>query len=174
MKRISVALLALLMTASLAYARGGGNQGGGGNPGNDGPGGGHLIVAADGTVLVTRTVTDSATDTHTTTLTAITPSGNQAWSVTLTDRGRIVLSGSNILSVSEGATAGTSVIGARSLSTGAASWSVNVTGRVMDLQPFSGGTYAIVVVPPATEGAAPTRTLLAISNSGATIFSKTL
>jgi hypothetical protein len=172
MKRLSVAVLALLMTASLAYANGGGGHRGA--PGGDAPAGGNLIVAADGTVLVTRTVTDSATNTSTTTLTAFNTAGVQAWSVTLTDRGHFVLSGSNLLSVAEGATEGTSVITARSLSTGAVAWTVNITGRVTDLETFNGGTYAVVVVPPATTGGTATRSLIAISNTGATLWTKAL
>jgi len=163
MKRITIAVLAFVMTATFAFAQ----QRGVGRP-DGGPGGGHLIVASDGTVLVTRTVTDSATDTSTTTLTAITSSGTQAWSVTLTDRGQLTLSGSNILSIAEG------VITARSLATGAVAWTLTVTGHVTDLEPFSGGTYAVVVAPPATEGGTATRTLIAISSSGAELWRKAL
>ncbi|HEX7832984.1 MAG TPA: hypothetical protein VF787_25245 [Thermoanaerobaculia bacterium] len=176
MKRLSIALiLVLTMTAGAAFARGGGRPGGG--PGGDdrgGFGGGNLIVASDGTIFVTRTVSDDATDTSTTTLTAITSSGATAWSVTLTDRGHITLSGNNLLSVSEGSTEGTDVITARSTSTGAVAWTATFTGHVTALEPFSGGTYAIVVVPAATEGGTATRNLVAISSSGATLWTKSL
>lgn len=175
MKRLSIALLLVLaMTTGAAFARGGGRPGAGPGPGDGPGGGGNLIVASDGTIFVTRTVSDSATNTATTTLTAITSSGSTAWTATLTDRGRLTLSGNNLLAVSEGDTTGTSVITARSTSTGAVAWTANVTGHVTDLEPFSGGTYAIVVVPPATEGGTAARSLIAISNSGATLWTKAL
>ncbi len=178
MKRLSIALLLVLtMTTGAAFARNGGQPGpgpGAGPGAGAGPGGGNLLVATDGTIFVMRTVADSATNTATTTLTAITPSGSTAWTATLTDRGRLILSGNTLLSVSEGETDGTSVITARSTSTGAAAWSVTLTGRVTDLEPFSGGTYAVVVIPPATEGGIPARSLVAISSSGATLWTKSL
>ncbi|HET8797744.1 MAG TPA: hypothetical protein VFO89_08655 [Thermoanaerobaculia bacterium] len=174
MKRLSIALLIVLMTAGAALARGNGHPGQGQGPGPDGFGGGNLIVAADGTVIVSRIVSDSATHSATVTLTAISPSGATAWSVTLEDRGRLTLSGNNLLSVAPGSTDGTSVITARAVSTGAVAWNATFTGRVTDLEPFSGGTYAILVVPAATQGGPATRTLVAISPSGATLWSKAL
>jgi hypothetical protein len=174
MKKQLVLALALLLTTSLAYARGGGH--GPGGPGGDagGPGGGNAIVADNGTIIVTRVVTDSATDTRTTQLVAITAAGAQAWTATLTDRGHLVLSGSNLLSVSEDDDAGTTTITARSIATGAVAWTKTLTGRVTDLEPFSGGTYAIVVVPAATEGGTATRSVVGISSTGATLFTVNL
>lgn len=181
MKRILGVALALMMTAAVASANGpghGGPGGGGpgGGPGNEGGPGGGAIVAADGTIFVTRTVTDSGTNSATTTLTAITASGNVAWTATLTDRGRLVPSGGNLLSVSESESNDvvTSTITARATSTGATAWTATINGHVTDLVPFSGGTYAIVVVPPATEGGAATRSLVAISSSGATLWTVAL
>jgi hypothetical protein len=171
MKNLSVLALALLLTTAAYGQRGG--HGPGGGPGGD-PGtapGGNLIVADDGTVIVSRVVSDSATNTRTQQLTAYTSAGAQAWSVTLTNGGHPVLSGSNLLFVSHDNTAGTSTISARSLASGAEAWTKTVTGRITDLEPFSGGTYAVVVVPPATQGGTGTRSLAAISASGATLWS---
>jgi hypothetical protein len=165
-----------MMTAGIASANGPGH-GGPGGPGNDGGGpGGNAIVAADGTIFVTRTVTDSGTNTATTTLKAITPAGSVAWTVTLTDRGHLLLSGSNLLSVSESETNDvyTSTITARATSTGAVAWTATINGHITDLTPFNGGTYAIVVVPAATTGGTATRSLVAISNSGATLWTVAL
>lgn len=169
MKKLLVPALALLLTTS-AFARGGGR----GPGGDDGAGpGGNAIVADNGTIIVTRVVTDSATNTRTTQLVAITPAGAQAWTATLTDRGHLVLSGNNLLSVSQN-DAGVSTITARSIATGATAWTATVNGRVTDLEPFNGGTYAIVVVPPATEGGTATRRVVAISNSGTTLWTVNL
>ena len=176
MKRILIATLAMLLTTSAALANGGGGRGPGG-PGrgpDDGgiPGGGNAIVAADGTLFVTRRVVDTATNTSTTQLVAITTAGSTAWSVTLTDNGHFRLSGSNLLSVSSSSTdtAVTSTVTARSTATGAVAWTATLNGRVTDLEPFSGGTYAIVVTPPATTGGTATRSVVALSNSGATLW----
>lgn len=176
MKRLLGYALSLMLIAGVASANGGGHGPGGGPGGNDGGPGGGAIVAADGTIFVTRTVTDSGTNSATTTLKAITPSGNVAWTVTLTDRGHLVLSGSNLLSVSESETNDvyTSTITARATSTGATAWTATINGRITDLEPFSGGTYAIVVVPPTTSGGTATRSLVAISNSGATLWTVAL
>ena len=170
MKKLLVLAFTLLLSTA-AFARGGGRPGG--DEGAGGPGGG-LIVADNGTVLVRRVTTDSATDTRTTTLTAYTAAGAQAWTVTLTDGGHFTLSGTNLLFVSYDSTAGTSTITARALATGAVAWTKTVTGRVQELEPFSGGTYAIVVVPAATEGGTATRSLVAISSTGATLWTVTL
>jgi hypothetical protein len=177
MKRIAVLALSLLLTAGVASARGGGN-GGHGGPG-DGPDGGpgNALVASDGTIFVTRVVTDSATNTATTQIVAVSPAGATLWTQTLTNgRGHLVLSGSNLLSVSDSSTdtATTSTITARSTATGAVAWTVTLNGHITDLEPFSGGTYVILVVPPATEGGTATRSLVAISNSGATLWTVAL
>jgi hypothetical protein len=180
MKRIAAISFTLLLLAGIANARGPGNPGGGpGGPGGPGggPEGGHAIVAADGTIFVTRVVTDSATDTSTTQIVAVTPAGTTAWTATLTDRrGGLLLSGSNLLSVSDSSTdsAVSSTVTARSTATGAVSWTATLNGRITDLEPFSGGTYAIVVVPPATTDGTARRSLVAISDSGATLWTVSL
>jgi hypothetical protein len=181
MKRILIATLITLLTTGAAFANGGGERGHGGpgGPGDDFGGvggGGGSIVAADGTLFVTRRVVDTATDTATTQLVAITPAGATAWTVTLTDGGRFVLSGSNLLSVSSTSTdtAVTSTITARSTATGAVAWTATINGRVTDLEPFNGGTYAIVVVPATTTGGTATRSVVAISNSGATLWTASI
>lgn len=175
MKRILTATLVMLLTAGVALANGPGGRGPGGPGGpNDGgmPGGGNAIVAADGTLFVTRRVVDTATNTSTTQLIAITTAGSTAWTVTLTDNGHFRLSGSNLLSVSSSATdtAVTSTVTARSTATGAVAWTATINGRVTDLEPFSGGTYAIVVTPAATTGGTATRSVVALSNSGTTLW----
>jgi hypothetical protein len=178
MKRISIAALILMLTAGAALANGGGRGPGGGpggpggGPGGDGFHGGNTIVASDGTLFVTRRVVDTATDTSTTQLVAITSAGATAWTVTLTDGGPLRLSGNNLLSVSTSATdtAVTSTVTARSTSTGAVAWTATINGRVTDLEPFAGGTYAIVVTPAATAGGTPTRSVVALSTAGATLW----
>lgn len=178
MKRIAVFTLILLLTAGIAYAQRGGRPGGGPGGGSDGgPNGGNAIVAADGTIFVMRVVTDSATDTRTAQIVAVSSSGATLWTQTISDgRGHFILSGSNLLSVSDSSTdtAASSTITARSTATGTVAWTANINGRVTDLEPFSGGTYAIVVIPPATEGGNATRSLVAISNSGATLWTVAL
>jgi hypothetical protein len=173
MKRILIATLVMLLTAGVALAGPGGGRGPGpGGPGPDGPGGGNAIVLADGTLIVTRHIVDTATDTSTTQLIAITPAGTTAWTVTLADGGHFTVSGSNLLSVTSSVTdtAVTSTVSARSTATGAVAWTATVNGRITDLEPFSGGTYAIVVTPAATTGGTPTRSVVALSNSGATLW----
>lgn len=178
MKRILIATLATLLTAGVALAGPGGGHGPGpggpgpGGPGGDGFGGGDAIVVADGTLIATRRVVDSATNTSTTQLIAITPAGTIAWSVTLTDGGHFTLSGNNLLSVTGSVTdtAVTSTVTARSTLTGAVAWTATINGRITNLEAFSGGTYAIVVTPPATTGGTPTRSVVALSSSGTTMW----
>jgi hypothetical protein len=175
MKRITIAALILMLTASVALANGGGRGQGGAadrGPGGDGFHRGNTIVAADGTLFVTRRVVDTATETSTTQLVAITSAGATAWSVTLTEGGPLRLSGNHLLSASTSRTdtAVTSTITARSTSTGAVAWTATLNGRVTDLEPFSGGTYAIVVTPPAIEDGAPTRSVVALSSAGTTLW----
>ncbi|MBV8517347.1 MAG: hypothetical protein JO197_08080 [Acidobacteria bacterium] len=185
MKRTLVLVLAMWMIAAVASANGGGHGGPppsgfddrGGDHGG-GPGGEPLIVGTDGTVYITRGITDSATNTTTTTVSAITPAGATAWTVTLpSGRGPLLLSGSNLLTVRETEASDgseTSTITAIATSNGATAWTLNLNGDVTGLRPFSGGTYATVVVPPATSTASPTRSLVAISNSGTILWTVTL
>lgn len=179
MKRILIAALVMTLTAGAALANGGGGRGPGGpgGPGEEGGvRGGNTIVAADGTLFVTRRVVDTATNTSTTQLLAITTSGATAWTVTLTNNEHFRLSGSNLLSVTSSTTdsAVTSTITARSAATGAVAWTATLNGRVTDLEPFNGGTYAIIVTPPATTDGTATRSVVAISNSGATLWTASI
>ena len=180
MKRILTAALVMTLTAGAALANGGGGGRGPGGPGgpgfDDGGRGGNTIVAADGTLFVTRRIVDTATNTSTTQLVAITTAGATAWNVTLTNNEHFLLSGSNLLSVSSSSTdsAVTSTVTARSTATGAVAWTATINGRVTDLEPFSGGTYAIVVTPPATTGGTATRSVVALSNSGATLWTASI
>lgn len=173
MKRILIATLTTLLTTGVALAAGPGGGRGPGGPGEGGGfGGGDAIVVADGTLITTRRVVDTATNTSTTQLIAITPAGTTAWNVTLTDGGHVTLSGNNLLSVTGSATdtAVTSTVTARSTATGAVAWTATINGRITNLEAFSGGTYAIVVTPAATTDGAPTRSVVALSNSGTTLW----
>ena len=169
MKRAVIAVLALMIIAGGAFAqhRGGGpGHGGGGRGGDPGAGFGNAIVGADGTLFL---VSDDE-------IRAINTSGATVWTKAIEDRGRLVLSGSNLLSVSDSSTstAVSTTITAYAAATGATAWTKTFEGRVTGLEPFSGGTYVFVVVPPATQGALATRSLVAVSNSGATLWTVTL
>lgn len=179
MKRILIATLMTLMTAGAALANNGGGHGGPGGPGgfgDEGIHGGNTIVASDGTLFVTRRVVDTATSTSTTQLVAITPAGTTAWSITLSDGGDFRLSGSNLLSVTSSTTDNviTSTVTARSTATGAVAWTATVNGRITDLEPFSGGTYLIVVTPATTTGGTATRSVVALTNSGVKLWTVAL
>ena len=160
MKKTLITTIAMLMLASLALANGGG-RGGPGGPAFGDFGGGNLLIASDGTVFLTRTVVDTGARTATTTVTAIRSTGVTAWTITLANRdGNLVLSGTNLLSLtSTSASEGTvsSTITALSTASGAVAWTRTINGAVQDLLPFSGGTYAIVVIPATTSGGTATR-----------------
>lgn len=177
MKKTLITTIAMLMLASLAIANGGGH-GGLGGPGPGDFGEGNLLVASDGTVFLTHTVVDTATRTATTTVTAIRSTGTTAWTATLANRdGHLVLSGSNLLSVTVTAASGetvSSTITALSTASGAVAWTRTISGRVTELEPFSGGTYAIVVVPATTSGGTATRQLVAIGNDGSVLWTVTV
>ena len=173
MKRNLIAVLTLVLLSTSAFAQ----QGRGGDRGQGGPGGapgGHAIVAPDGTIFITR---DSATE-GSFELVAIRPTGTTAWTATITGRSNLQLSGSNLLQVSQTqateTTPATTTIRAISTSSGQVAWTATLNGRVTSLEPFSGGTYAIVVTPAATAGGAATRSLVAISNSGPTLWTVAL
>ena len=68
----------------------------------------------------------------------------------------------------------TSTVTARSTATGAVAWTATVNGRITDLEPFSGGTYAIVVTPATTSGGTATRSVVAFSNSGVKLWTVAL
>lgn len=169
MKKTGIAVLALLMAATLAVANEHGGPGGG--PGGRGSeGDGHLSVAADGTVIVTRAAAGSTTAAPVAEVVAI-RNGAIVWTSTLpSPRADVEISGTQVIEVYDttatGATTPTTGLRALSLSTGAQAWTLSITGRVADLTPFSGGTYAVVIIPATTTGGAATRNLVAISSTG--------
>ena len=179
MKRILVFTFALTLLASVAGAMDhGGMMGGPGVGPGMGPGDGRdLIVSSNGTVFVTGTVIDTSTRTSTTTIKAISASGATLWTATVSNGRGLTLSGNNLISISETAASdGTvsSTLTAVSISSGFTAWTRTLSGRVMSLEPFSGGTYAIVVVPAATSGGSATRSLVAIGNDGSVLWTVSL
>ena len=173
MKQTGIAVLALLMAATFAVANDHGGPGGpGGGPGGRGiEGDGHLSVAADGTVIVRRAAASSTTANPVSEVVAI-RNGAVAWSATLpSPRSEIVLSGSQAIEVTDttasGASTPTTGLTALNVSNGSQAWTLSITGRVEDLTPFSGGTYAVVIIPATTTGGTATRNLVAISSTGA-------
>lgn len=183
--KVLTAAMAMVMVAAIAAANGpghgpggpGGFQGGGpGDFGGPGPEGG-LLVGSNGSVFIVSGTYDSATNSSTTTVKAVSSTGAVLWSRTLNVRARFELSGSNLLTIDDVAASDgtiTSTITAISTSTGATAWTKSVTGRITSLTPFNGGTYAVVVVPATTTGGTATRSLVAISDAGATLWSITL
>ena len=179
MKRIIVAV-ALTAVAAVAAANPGPPSGGGdrGGPGGPPPDGGGMIIGSDGTVYLTGDVQNSS-NVDVEKVTAISTSGSVLWTATLpTDADSLVLSGSNLIGVTEtrgnSTTAPTSTLTAVATSTGAVAWTLTIDGIVSPLRPFSGGVYAIVVTPPATSGGTVTRQLVAISGAGAVLWKTTL
>jgi hypothetical protein len=176
MKRVLILTFAMLMIAAAATANGG-HGGPGGDLGDFDRGGAGAVVGSDGTIYITRSVVDTGTNTVTTTVTAVRPTGTTAWTATITTRGRLILSGSNLLSLNETrATDGTitSTITAIATATGATAWTRTISGEAQELQPFSGGTYAIVVTPATTSGGTATRSLVAIGNDGSVLWTVNL
>jgi len=181
MKKVFVVFFTVaLMIAGAALAQGhgappppfGGPEGGHGGPG--GPEGG-LAVGADGTVYVTSTSVSN--NVASTTIKAIRATGTVAWTSTVTGRVRPLISDGNLLYVTHTEAADgtvTSTINAISAATGAASWTRSLGGHIAELRPFSNGTYAVTVTPPATSGGTPTRTLTAVGNDGSILWTQTL
>jgi hypothetical protein len=170
MKKTITLALALMMAATLAVANEHGGPGGPGGPGRGVEGDGHLSVAADGTVVVTRAAASSTTATPVAEVVAI-RGGAIVWSKTLASpRSDVEISGAQVIEVTDttasGASSPTTTLTAFALSTGAQAWTLNITGRVNDLTSYSGGTYAVVIIPATTTGGTPTRNLVAISTGG--------
>ena len=169
MKKTGIAVLALFMIATFAVANDHGGPGGpGGGRGIEGDG--HLNVAADGTVIVRRAAASSTTATPVAEVIAI-RNGAIAWSATLSSpRTEVELSGAQVIEVTDttasGASTPTTGLTALNVSNGAQAWTLSITGRVEDLTPFSGGTYAVVIIPATTTGGTATRNLVAISSTG--------
>jgi hypothetical protein len=168
MKKTGIAVFALLMIATFAVADG---HGGPGGPGGRGPeGGGYLEVASDGTVIITRAAASSTAAAPVAEVVAI-RNGAIAWTSTLPSlRTDTEISGTQLLeaydTTATGATTPATTIRALSLATGVQAWTLNITGRVESLTPFSGGTYAVVIIPATTTGGTATRNLVAISSTG--------
>ena len=173
MKKTGMAVLALLMAATFAAAND--------HPGAPGPAAGtaghgpegegaYLDVASDGTVIITRSAASSTSTNPVAELVAI-RNGAVAWTATLpSPRTETEISGAQVIEVidstASGATTPTTMLTALSTANGTQAWTLNITGRVNRLTPFSGGTYAVVLIPAATSGGTPTRNLVAISGSG--------
>ena len=171
MKKTGIAVLALLMAATFAAANDhpGGPGAGAGPAGYEGEGG-YLDVASDGTVIITRA---AASSTHTNPVAELVAirNGAIAWTATLpSPRTETEISGAQVIEVidstASGATTLTTTLTALSTANGTQAWTINITGRVNRLTPFSNGTYAVVLIPAATSGGTPTRNLVAISSSG--------
>ena len=169
MKKIAVAFLALFMMATIASAQHGGGHGPGGGPeGLRGPGG-PALVGSDGTLFVV------SRDAENITIKAVRSTGTVAWTATVAE-GHVVLSDGNLIVESAERASDvtvTTTLTAISTATGATAWTKTITSHAQ-LVPFSGGTYAIVTVPPATSGGTPTRSVIGISNSGSTLFTLAL
>ncbi|HXH41283.1 MAG TPA: hypothetical protein VNN08_21830 [Thermoanaerobaculia bacterium] len=173
MKKTGIAVLALLMAATLAVADNHGGPGGPGGGSFEGPGGA-LSVAPDGTVIITRAAANSTHAAPVAELVAV-RNGAIAWTSTLPSvRTEVQLSDSQVLEVYDGtatgATTPTTTLKALAVSSGTQAWTLSITGRVNDLTPFNGGTYAVVIVPAATSGGTATRSIVAISSSGTVLW----
>jgi hypothetical protein len=170
MKRSLIAV-AMMLVATFAFANGGGHGPGGGDNRRDDGGGANLLVAADGTAFLIQRVTDATT----TRVVAISPSGATSWTATLpanSGHGDLVLSGTNLIAIStprpaDGTAATASTLTAISTASGAIAWTLTLPGVAQDVRPFSGGTYVIVT-------STTTRSLVAVSNSGAILFTTPL
>jgi hypothetical protein len=176
MKKFLIATFALSMLVSVARA----NDGHGGPAGpppvfDGGRDGGEAIVGSDGSIYLTSTTVTSGA--ATTKVVAVRSTGTIAWTATLpSGSGPLLLSGSNLITetaarASDGTV--TTTLNAISTASGSAAWTRALTGRV-SLHPFSGGTYAIIEVPPATAGGTATRSLSGIGNDGSVLFTLTL
>ena len=171
MKKTAIAVLAILVIATFAVANEHGGPGPAAGPGGHGiEGDGHLTVAADGTVIVRRAAASSTTANPVAEVVAI-RNGAIAWSATLpSPRTEVELSGTQVIEVTDttasGASTPTTGLTALNVSNGAQAWTLSINGRVEELTPYSGGTYAVVIIPATTTGGTPTRNLVAISNAG--------
>lgn len=179
---------------------GGGSTGGGMGNGMSGTGfglmggamGQALTVGSDGVVYTLRTTATSGSSVPAVQVVAIRPSGTVAWSTSV-DGGmtRVKLSG-NVLLIANGgedmgmnngpATANDdkSQLVALSTASGSVQWTLDVDGFVSSLEPFSGGTYAIVVKGDFAKGGMTgntgstngmTRTLVAVGPDGKILWS---
>lgn|SRR5262245_4169382 len=170
MKKIAVAFLALFMMATIASAQHGGGHGPGGGPREGFGPGGPALVGSDGTLFIV------SGDDASTTIKAISSTGTVAWTSTVAVEGHVIISDGNLIVESDARASDgtvTTTLTAISAASGATAWTKTINGHV-HLVPFSGGTYAIVTVPPATSGGSATRSVIGISNSGSTLFTLAL
>jgi len=171
MKRVLIITFAMMLAAVGAFAQGHGPDHGPGGPG--GGFGGPAIISSDGTVYVTKaSATTGSVD-----VVAIRSTGAVAWTATIADRGRLLLSDGNLLSASDAKNADgtfTTTITALSTASGTVAWTKDFAGHAEPIGAFSGGTYLSVVVPAATSGGTATRSLVALSNSGAVLWTTAL
>jgi len=167
MKRVLIITFAMMLAVVGAFAQGHGPDHGPGGPG--GGFGGPAIISSDGTVYVTKaSATTGSVD-----VVAIRSTGAVAWTATIADRGRLLLSDGNLLSASDTKNADgtfTTTITALSTASGTVAWTKDFAGHAEPIGAFSGGTYLSVVVPAATSGGTATRSLVALSNSGAVLW----
>jgi len=173
MKKTGIAILAFLMVAAFAVANDHGGPAAGFPSGFEGESG-SLDVASDGTVIITRATATSTRANPAAEIVAI-RNGAIAWTAALPSaRTRTEISGTQVIEVTDttasGASSPTTTLTALSISTGAQAWTLNITGHVTDLTPFSGGTYAVVIIPAATSGGTATRNLVAISGNGTVLW----
>jgi hypothetical protein len=174
MKKVIIAVIALLAVATFGFA----NDHGGMPPTGGGhDDGGHLLVASDGTIFVSKVTTSGTTTTRT--VEAIRSTGTVAWTITLDNaHSELEVADGNLIAISDatasGATTPSTKLTAYSIAAGSPAWTVTLNGRVTSVVPFSGGIYVETVVPPATSGGTATRTLIAISNSGSTLWTLAL
>lgn len=173
MKRVLILTVAMMLAAVGAFAQGHGPDHGQGGPGGAQGFGGPAIIGSDGTVYVTKaSATSGSVD-----VVAIRSTGAVAWTATIADRGRLLLSDGNLLSASAVKNADntiTSTITALSIATGTVAWTKDFAGHAEPVGAFSGGTYVSVVVPATTSGGTATRSLVALSNSGAVLWTTAL
>lgn len=170
MKKLAVVFLALMMAATVASAQHGGGPGPNHGPegGDHGGPGGNVIVGSDGAIYLSNAETQK--------ITAVRSTGTVAWTATLPAAGHVILSDGNLI-VESAARASdgtvTTTLTAISTASGATAWTKTLNGHA-ELFPFSGGTYAVVVIPATTSGGTAARSLVGISNSGSTLFTLAL
>ncbi len=173
MKRVLILTVAIMLAAVGAFAQGHGGEKGQGGPGGAQGFGGPAIIGSDGTVYVTKASAASGSID----VVAIRSTGAVAWTATVADRGRLLLSDGNLLSASSVKNTDntiTSTISALSIASGTVAWTKDFAGHAEPIGTFSGGTYVSVVVPAATSGGTATRSLVALSNSGAVLWTTAL
>jgi hypothetical protein len=148
MKRIMTATLAVATILTLAAARGRGT------PAQS------MFVTSDGTAFIATAKQ----------MQAVREDGSVAWTAPLTARpGRMIVSGNNLITVSEASDPTFPVVAtltAFSTASGEVTWSQKIPSHITDLQPFKGGTYAVIVCPAPASGGTATPWLGAFGDDG--------